>query len=283
MVEVSTSILSIKKGEESKTFFALEKAKTDYFHIDVMDGKFVEKNTYDKMFEYASYIKRISNLPLDIHLMVENVGKAIQDFSAVEPNIITFHFEAEKNKEEILEKIDINLKNKNNKQSVFLNGEDVTDQIRTPEVTGIVSKTSSIFGVREKITRLERKIGYEWLKEGKNIIMEGRDITTVVFPEAKVKIYLDATPIERAKRRCRQNKRNGINQSFEEVLQSIMERDKNDMNKKVGALKKAPDAIYVDSSKSSVNKIKHKIIKIIKQKTKENRNEHYKKNIKSNS
>ena len=145
--------------------------------------------------------------------------------------------------EEILEKIDINLKNKNNKQSVFLNGEDVTDQIRTPEVTGIVSKTSSIFGVREKITRLERKIGYEWLKEGKNIIMEGRDITTVVFPEAKVKIYLDATPIERAKRRCRQNKRNGINQSFEEVLQSIMERDKNDMNKKVGALKKAPEDI----------------------------------------
>ena len=184
--------------------------------------------------------------------------------------------------EEILEKIDINLKNKNNKQSVFLNGEDVTDQIRTPEVTGIVSKTSSILGVRNKITELERKIGYEWLKEGKNIIMEGRDITTVVFPEAKVKIYLDATPIERAKRRCRQNKRNGINQSFEEVLQSIMERDKNDMNKKVGALKKAPDAIYVDSSKSSVNKIKHKIIKIIKQ-TKENRNEHYKKNIKSNS
>ena len=183
--------------------------------------------------------------------------------------------------EEILEKIDIDLKNKNNKQSVFLNGEDVTNQIRTPEVTGIVSKTSSILGVREKITKLERKIGYE-LKEGKNIIMEGRDITTVVFPEAKVKIYLDATPIERAKRRCRQNKRNGINQSFEEVLQSIMERDKNDMNKKVGALKKAPDAIYVDSSKSSVNKIKHKIIKIIKQKTKENKNEHYKKNIKSN-
>ena len=111
--------------------------------------------------------------------------------------------------EEILEKIDIDLKNKNNKQSVFLNGEDVTNQIRTPEVTGIVSKTSSILGVREKITKLERKIGYEWLKEGKNIIMEGRDITTVVFPEAKVKIYLDATPIERAKRRCRQNKRNG--------------------------------------------------------------------------
>lgn len=103
MVEVSTSILSVKKGEESKTFFALEKAKTDYFHIDVMDGKFVEKDTYNKMLEYASYIKRISNLPLDIHLMVEDVNSAIEDFIAVEPNIITFHYEACKNKEEVMQ------------------------------------------------------------------------------------------------------------------------------------------------------------------------------------
>jgi cytidylate kinase len=189
----------------------------------------------------------------------------------------------EKEIEDMLDKIKIELRNENNKQTVFLNGEDVTSEIRMPEISKVVSKTSSILGVREKITNLERKVGYEWLKQGKNIIMEGRDITTVVFPEADVKIYLDATPIERAKRRCRQNKRNGINQSFNEVLQSIMERDKNDMNKKVGALKKAPDAIYVDSSKSNVNKIKQKIIKIIRQKTKENKNENIKKDIKSNS
>ena len=188
----------------------------------------------------------------------------------------------EKEIEDMLDKIKIELRNENNKQTVFLNGEDVTSEIRMPEISKVVSKTSSILGVREKITNLERKVGYEWLKQGKNIIMEGRDITTVVFPEADVKIYLDATPIERAKRRCRQNKRNGINQSFNEVLQSIMERDKNDMNKKVGALKKAPDAIYVDSSKSNVNKIKQKIIKIIRQKTKENKNENIKKDIKSN-
>ena len=189
----------------------------------------------------------------------------------------------EKEIEDMLDKIKIELRNENNKQTVFLNGEDVTSEIRMPEISKVVSKTSSILGVREKITNLERKIGYEWLKQGKNIIMEGRDITTVVFPEADVKIYLDATPKEREKRRCRQNKRNGINQSFNEVLQSIMERDKNDMNKKVGALKKAPDAIYVDSSKSNVNKIKQKIIKIIRQKTKENKNENIKKDIKSNS
>lgn len=103
MVEVSTSILSIKEGEESKAFFELEAAKTDYFHIDVMDGKFVEKDTYQKMLENASYIRRISNLPLDVHLMVEDIKTAIDDFLAVEPNIITFHLEACKSKEEVYE------------------------------------------------------------------------------------------------------------------------------------------------------------------------------------
>ena len=105
MVEVSTSILSIKEGEEANAFLALEVAKTDYFHIDVMDGKFVEKNTYEKMFQNASYIKRISNLPLDVHLMVEDIKGAIDDFLAVEPNIITFHLEACKDKEEVWEMI----------------------------------------------------------------------------------------------------------------------------------------------------------------------------------
>lgn len=103
MVEISTSILSVKKGEEAKTFLELEKSKTDYFHIDVMDGQFVEKNTYNKMLEYASYIKRISNLPLDVHLMVKDIKPAIKDFLAVEPNIITFHYEACKNNDEVFE------------------------------------------------------------------------------------------------------------------------------------------------------------------------------------
>lgn len=122
MVEVSTSILSVKKGEESKTFFALEKAKTDYFHIDVMDGKFVEKDTYQKMLEYASYIKRISNLPLDIHLMVEDINTAIDDFASVEPNIITFHYEVCKNKEEVMEVIK-KIKNNNCKVGISVKPE----------------------------------------------------------------------------------------------------------------------------------------------------------------
>ena len=111
MVEISTSILSMEESDISKTIMNLEIAKTDYFHIDVMDGKFVTKNTYDKMLNYGSYIKRISNLPLDVHLMVENVQSAVDDFLSLEPNIITFHFESfdnedkEKNGKDILDMI----------------------------------------------------------------------------------------------------------------------------------------------------------------------------------
>ena len=105
MVEVSTSILSIKEGEEATALLKLEMAKTDYFHIDVMDGKFVEKNTYQKMLENVTYLKRISNLPLDVHLMVEDIKTAVDDFLAVEPNIITFHLEACRSKQEVYEMI----------------------------------------------------------------------------------------------------------------------------------------------------------------------------------
>ena len=103
MVEISTSILSVKDGEEAEVILKLEASKTDYFHIDVMDGKFVEKNTYQKMLKNTAYIKRISNTPIDVHLMVENVKEAITDFFAFEPNIITFHVEACKNNEEVFE------------------------------------------------------------------------------------------------------------------------------------------------------------------------------------
>ena len=94
MVEVSTSILNIKKEDLPSVCMGLEIAKTDYFHIDVMDGKFVEKNTYEKMIECSTYIKRLSNIPLDIHLMVEDVKAAVNDFLAFEPNVITFHLES---------------------------------------------------------------------------------------------------------------------------------------------------------------------------------------------
>ncbi len=105
MVEVSASILNMDNENAIKKLYELETALIDYFHIDVMDGKFVKDNTTEKMIEYSEYISSISSLPLDIHLMVEDVEQYIKSFSVFEPNLITFHIEARKNKEEIFELI----------------------------------------------------------------------------------------------------------------------------------------------------------------------------------
>ena len=128
MVEISTSILSVEKGNEAETFMLLEKSKTDYFHIDVMDGKFVSQDTYHKMIEYSNYIKRISNLPLDIHLMVEDVETGIEVFSADEPNIITFHLEACKNKEEVMKNINL-IKEKGSRVGIAIKPETPIEQV----------------------------------------------------------------------------------------------------------------------------------------------------------
>ena len=105
MVEVSTSVLSVKKEEAVKTFYNLETAKTEYFHIDVMDGKFVEQNTIAKMQEYTNAIKQISNLPLDVHLMVEDIETNINAYLPYEPNLITFHLEACKDQKQVFKVI----------------------------------------------------------------------------------------------------------------------------------------------------------------------------------
>jgi len=101
MVEISTSVLGVEKENSIKTFYDLEVAGTDYYHIDVMDGKFVEKNTEEKMYTFINEIKQISNLPLDVHFMVENVKENIDRYLIFKPQIITFHLEACKDKEEV--------------------------------------------------------------------------------------------------------------------------------------------------------------------------------------
>lgn len=100
-MEISTSILSVEKEKCIQTFYNLETAGTDYFHIDVMDGKFVENNTVAVMTEYCEYLNSITNLPLDVHLMVEDVMSYIKSFLVFEPRNITIHYEAAKNKEEL--------------------------------------------------------------------------------------------------------------------------------------------------------------------------------------
>lgn len=162
---------------------------------------------------------------------------------------------------EILENIQIELKRENNKQVVLLNGEDVTEKIRSKEVSGLVSQVSSIKEVRLSMVKLQRKMA-----EGKNVIMEGRDIGTYVFPGADVKIYLDADVEERAKRRLIQNKEKGIKMTYAEILENIKKRDENDRSKKIGALKVAKDAEVVDSTQMSINQVVREISEIIRNK-----------------
>lgn len=157
-----------------------------------------------------------------------------------------------------LENIQIDMKNENGEQKVFLNREDVSKEIRSKEVTLIVSQVSSIKEVRYKMVEIQRN-----LAKGKNVIMEGRDITTVVFPNADVKIYMDAEEKERAKRRYKELQEKGIEMSYEEVLKNIRARDKNDREKEVGALKIAEDAIYLDTTNLSIEEVKDKVKEII--------------------
>ena len=165
----------------------------------------------------------------------------------------------EENKiKELLDKINIDMKEDGR---VFLNGEEVTKKIRENEVNNFVSPVSVIPIVREKLLELQRK-----MSKGKNVIMEGRDIGTVVFPNADVKIYLDASPEERAKRRIKQNQEKGIKGSYDEVLKSIIDRDTRDKTRKIAPLRQAEDAIYIDSSNMSIDEVTDKIIQIIKSK-----------------
>ena len=129
MVEISTSVLGVNKENSIKTFYDLEVAGTDYYHIDVMDGKFVEKDTEELMYEYANIIKQISNLPLDVHFMVKDVKKHIDKYIPLEPSIITFHYEACKNKEEILELINY-IRQNNIKPAISIKPNTSVDEIK---------------------------------------------------------------------------------------------------------------------------------------------------------
>ena len=140
MYEVSTSFLSLVEDnyskedlnfelrKESEIVLNLERSKTDYYHIDVTDGKFVEKDDYDWMKGLCSYIKRISSLPLDIHLMVKDVKSAVDDFAVFEPNIISFHYEACKDDEEVIEMINL-IKSCNCRVGIAINPDTPAEKI----------------------------------------------------------------------------------------------------------------------------------------------------------
>ena len=162
---------------------------------------------------------------------------------------------------EVLKNIQISFKKENEKELVFLNGEDVTQEIRTSLVDNNVGKFAAVKVIRDKMTPIQREMG-----KTHDIIMEGRDIGTVVFPNADVKIFLDCSVEERARRRYKQNLEKGIETTYEEVLESIKERHKLETEREIAPLVKADDAIYIDSSNMTIEEVTNRIIEIIKNK-----------------
>lgn len=162
---------------------------------------------------------------------------------------------------ELLKCIKIEFIEDENGKKVYLNGKDVSLKIRTVEVTEYASPVATIGIVREHLVKLQREMA-----ESIDVIMEGRDIGTNVFPNADVKIYLDATPEERAMRRFKQNKENGIDTPYEEILKNVIERDYRDSHRELSPLTQAPDAVYVDSTNMTVEEEAEEVIKIIKEK-----------------
>ena len=200
-------------------------------------------------------------------LVADDLGFLTMDTGAMYRCVTVYFIENQISLEEeekvknSLEKIQIDMKDIDGTQNFFLNGENVSAKIRTKEVDSLVSQVSHLVPVRLAMVNLQRK-----LAEGKKIIMEGRDIGTNVFPNADVKIYLDATPEERARRRMEQNKAKGIdNISFEEILENVKFRDHNDMTSSVAPLKKAEDAITVDSSDLTIPQVVERVENIIKE------------------
>lgn len=146
-------------------------------------------------------------------------------------------------------------------QHMILNGDDVNDEIRTPEMSMIASTISAHKIVRDFLLDTQRDIARNY-----DTVMDGRDIGTVVLPKAEVKIFLTASPEVRAQRRCEQLKAAGKKVDEKKILQEIIRRDQQDMNRPIAPLKQAEDAVLVDSSAMSVDEVVNKLLEIVAQK-----------------
>ena len=158
---------------------------------------------------------------------------------------------------EVAKDIDIDLRYEDGITKVFVDGEEVTNKIRTPEVSKAASDVAKSGFVRQRLTELQRKMATRG-----GVIMDGRDIGTHVLPNADVKIYLTASVEERARRRCEELKAKGFDANVDEVAKEIQARDKQDMEREIAPLKQAEDAILLDTTKMSIDEVVNSIVKL---------------------
>lgn len=151
---------------------------------------------------------------------------------------------------ELCARTDVTLKQEGGEIRVYVDGQDVSPFIRTPEMSMAASAISAQPSVRARLLELQRQMG-----RGGGVVLEGRDIGTVVFPEAKAKFYLDADPVQRAERRYTELKAKGEDVSLDRIIEEVKKRDYDDSHRAIAPLKKAEDAVVVDSSHMSAEKV----------------------------
>lgn len=159
------------------------------------------------------------------------------------------------------EQAEIGVTYENGEQQMWLDGENVSDQIRNEKAAGLASACGKLMPVREKLVDFQQKLALS-----RNIVMDGRDICTVVLPRADVKVYLTASVEERAKRRFLEYQKKGMTCTFEEVKQEVEERDYNDMHRAISPLCRAEDAVLVDTSDMSIEEAAEAIMKLLPEK-----------------
>ena len=147
-------------------------------------------------------------------------------------------------------------------QCIFLNDENVTEKIRTPEISMKASEVSALPEVREFLLETQKDIAREF-----NVIMDGRDIGTVVLPDAAVKIFLTASPEERARRRCRELEQRGTPEAYEKVLAEMRQRDYDDSHRAAAPLRQAEDAVLLDTTELDFDGSRQALLKIIRERT----------------
>ena len=172
---------------------------------------------------------------------------------------------SEKDVNQLVEKMDVSLQYADDLMEVYVNDKDVTHHLRSAEINANVSIVASFEAVRSKLVNIQRSVAAEMQKNGYGVVVDGRDIGTVVFPEADLKFFLIASPEVRARRRYNEVKDSGKGASYQEILASVNERDKIDSTRKIAPLKKAEDAIVIDTSTISFDEQVMQVIDAIKE------------------
>ncbi len=197
--------------------------------------------------------KRLGYVYIDTGAMYRSVALRVRE-KGISP-------EDESALKELVSSLHITFTMEGDQTHVFCNGEDITSAIRTPEISRLASSISKQKEIRKSLVQIQRKMG----KEG-GVILEGRDIGTVVFPDADVKFYLDAESDERVRRRYHEMVQQGVKVDFKETKEELVQRDHNDMHRIHSPLKKANDALLIDSTDRSVEEVVEEMVCLVKAK-----------------